>query len=138
MRAWVTAAATAGARGWVTATAAAWSEARAKAWVSQQHWRRLWQQLQRGWRARAWVTAAATAAAKGANTPAMRAALEVLPRLPMDNNDDNKFANVGGRGGQGRWPGDRRQDDYRSVIRPCCDMLETGLRRGRKWNNGMD
>jgi hypothetical protein len=34
VRAWLTAAVTAGARGWVTATAAAWVEAKAKARVS--------------------------------------------------------------------------------------------------------
>ncbi len=121
-------------RGWVTATAAAWSEARAKARVSQQLRQRLWQRLRRGWRARAWVTAATTAAARGADTPAMRAALDVLAHLPMDNDDDDKFADVGGGGGRGRWPGDRRRDDHRSAIHPCCDMSGTVLRRGRKWN----
>jgi hypothetical protein len=65
------------------------------------------------------VTAAATAAARGADTPAMRVALDALARLPVDDNDDDKFANVGGgRGRWGRWPGDRRRDDHRSAIRP--------------------
>ncbi len=85
----------------MTATAAAQSEARAKARVSQQLRRRLWRRLRRGWRARAWVTAAATAAARGADTPAMRAALDILARLPADNDDDDKFTNVGGGGGGG-------------------------------------
>jgi hypothetical protein len=80
------------------------------------------------------VTAAATAAARGADTPAMHAALDVLACLPADNNDDDKFANVGGGGGQGRWPGDWRQDDHRSAICPCCDMSGTALRRRQKWN----
>ena len=58
-----------------------------------------------------------------------------LRRLPADDDDDDKFANVGGGGGRwGRWPGDRRRDDRRSAIRPCCDMSGTALRRGRKWN----
>ncbi len=49
-----------------------------------------------------WVTAAATAAARGADTPAMRAALDALARLPTDDDDDNDiFANVGGGGGGG-------------------------------------
>ena len=48
-----------------------------------------------------WVTAAATAAARGADTPAMRVALDVLARLPADNNNDDKFADVGGSGGGG-------------------------------------
>ncbi len=58
------------------------------------------------------------------------------PRTPAANNDDkDKFANVGGQGGgQGRWPGDRRWDDHQSAIRPCCNMSGTPLRRGRKWN----
>ncbi len=72
--------------------------------------------------------------ARGADTPAMRAALDVLVRLPTDNNDDGKFADVSGGGGRGRWPGDRRRDDHRSAIRPCCDMSGTALRRGWKWN----
>jgi hypothetical protein len=60
-----------------------------------------------------WVTAAVTAAARGANTPTMRAALDALACLFGDNDDDDKFANVGGRGGRwGRWPGDRRRDDH--------------------------
>jgi hypothetical protein len=63
-----------------------------------------------------WVTAAATAAARGAKTPAMGAALDALARLPTDDDNDNKFANVGGRGGRwgrwGRWPGDRWWDDH--------------------------
>ncbi len=45
------------------------------------------------------MTAAAMAAARGADTPTMRAALDVLTRLPMDNSNDDKFANVGGGGG---------------------------------------
>ncbi len=68
---------------------------------------------------RVWVTAAATAAARGADTPAMRAALDALTRLPTDDDDDNKFANGGGGGG--RWPGDRRQDDHQSAIHLCCN-----------------
>jgi hypothetical protein len=53
------------------------------------------------------VTVAATAAARGANTPAMRAALDVLVCLSADNDNDDKFANVsggGGCGGGGRGP----------------------------------
>jgi hypothetical protein len=69
-----------------------------------------------------WVTAAATDAARGADIPAMRAALDALARLPADDDDDEKFANVGVGGGRwGRWPGDRRRDDHRSAIRPFCD-----------------
>ncbi len=45
------------------------------------------------------MAVAATAAARGANTPVMHAALDPLARLPADNNDDDKFANVGGGGG---------------------------------------
>jgi hypothetical protein len=48
-----------------------------------------------------WVTAAARAAARGADTPAMHAALDALVRLPTDDDDNDKFANVGGRGGGG-------------------------------------
>ncbi len=35
----------------------------------------------------------------------MRAALDVLARLPMDNDDDDKFADVGGGGGAGELAG---------------------------------
>jgi hypothetical protein len=45
------------------------------------------------------VTAAAMAAARRADTPAMRAALDVLACLPVDNDNDDKFAIVGGGGG---------------------------------------
>jgi hypothetical protein len=51
------------------------------------------------------VTAGATAAARGADTPTMHAALDVLVRLPADNNNNDKFADVGGRGGGGRGGG---------------------------------
>jgi hypothetical protein len=51
------------------------------------------------------VTAAAMAAARGADTPAMRAALDILARLPADNNDNDKFANVGSGGGAGEVAG---------------------------------
>ncbi len=47
------------------------------------------------------MTAAATAAARGADTPAMHAALDALARLPAEDNNDDKFANVGGGGGGG-------------------------------------
>ncbi len=45
------------------------------------------------------MTAAATAAVRGADTPTMHMALDSLVRLPVDNNNDNMFANVGGGGG---------------------------------------
>ncbi len=99
MQAWVTAAAIAGARGCVTATVAVWLEARAKVRVSQQLWRWLWRRLRQGWWGRAWVTAVAMAAARGADTPALRMALDVLTRLTADNNNDDKFADVGSGGG---------------------------------------
>jgi hypothetical protein len=47
-----------------------------------------------------WVTAAVTAAARGADTPAMRVALDALARLPTDNDDNDKFADVGGGEGE--------------------------------------
>jgi hypothetical protein len=37
----------------------------------------------------------------GGNTPAMRTALDALACLPADDDNDNKFANVGCRGGGG-------------------------------------
>jgi hypothetical protein len=46
------------------------------------------------------MTAAAMAAARGANTPAMRTTLDALARLPADDNNDDKFSNVGGGGGE--------------------------------------
>ncbi len=70
-----------------------------------------------------WVTAAVTAAARGADTPAMRAALDALARLPADDDNNDKFANVGGGGGRwGRWPGDRRRDDHQSAICAGCNQ----------------
>jgi hypothetical protein len=45
---------------------------------------------------------------KGAYTPAMRVALDALTRLPADDKDKDKFANVGGGGGGGgggQWTG---------------------------------
>ncbi len=48
--------------------------------------------------------------------------IDALARLPADNDNDDKFENVGGGGGRWRrWPGDWRRDDHRSAIRPCCD-----------------
>ncbi len=46
------------------------------------------------------MTAAATAAARGADTPVMRTALDALARLPADDAENDKFANVGGGGGR--------------------------------------
>ncbi len=52
------------------------------------------------------MTAAATAAARGVDTPMMRTVLDVLAHLPVDNDNDNKFANAGGgRGGVGEVAG---------------------------------
>ncbi len=42
---------------------------------------------------------------KGADTPAMRVALDVLAGLPADNDDNDKFADVGGGGGGGEVAG---------------------------------
>ncbi len=105
--------------------AAAWAEARAKARVSSTV------------SAMAVATAAARVAGAGVGDsggdgcskrgryPALRMALDALARLPAYDDDDEKFANVsGGRGRWGRWPGDRRRDDHRSAICPCCDLLE--------------
>ncbi len=61
------------------------------------------------------MTAAATAAARGADTPTMRAALDVLACLPADHDNDDKFANVGGGGGGG---GGGRGTDGRMIIDP--------------------
>ncbi len=81
------------------------------------------------------MAVAATAAARGADTPVMRTALDVLVRLPVENNNYDKFANVGGRGGGGgRLTGDRWRDDHQSAIHPCCNMSGTVLRHGQKWN----
>ncbi len=52
-----------------------------------------------------WVTAAATAAARGANTPTMRAALDALAHLPAEDDNHDKFANVGGGGEVGKVAG---------------------------------
>jgi hypothetical protein len=52
-----------------------------------------------------WVTAAVRAAARGADTPAMCADLDALVRLPADDDDNDKFANVGGEGGVGEVAG---------------------------------
>jgi hypothetical protein len=60
----------------------------------------------------------------GGNTPAMCAALDALARLPADNDDNDKFANVGGGEMRwSRWPGDWRRDDhqYPQSIRAAID-----------------
>ncbi len=82
------------------------------------------------------MTAAMTAAARGADTPGMRAALDVLARLPADNNDDDEFADVsgGGRGGRGgRGTGGGMIIDPRSVPAAICQGRRCGA-----GGNGMD
>ncbi len=66
---------------------------------------------------------------EGADTPAMRAALDVLARLPADNNDDDKFADVdggGGGGGGGRGTGGRMIINPRSVPAAICQRRRCG------------
>ncbi len=84
------------------------------------------------------MTAAATAAARETNTTAMCAALDVLTHLPVDNNDDNKFANVGGRrggGGRGRGTGGGMIIDPQSVPAAICQRrhCSTGRNEIMEW-----
>ncbi len=82
------------------------------------------------------MTAATTAAARGGDTPTMRAALDVLARLPADNNNNDKFADVGGGGGGGggdRGTGGGMIIDPRSVPAAICQG-----RRCSAGGNGTD
>ncbi len=88
------------------------------------------------------MTAAATAAVRGADTSAMHAAVDALVRLPADNNNDNKFANVGGGGGGGgggRGTGGRMIINLRSVRaainkEDVRDIKRCGMDRNWIWN----
>jgi hypothetical protein len=62
----------------------------------------------------------------------MRVALDVLARLPADNNDDDKFANVGGGGGgrgSGRGNGGGMIIDPQSVPAAICQGRRCGAGR---------
>jgi hypothetical protein len=58
----------------------------------------------------------------------MRAALDVLAHLPADNKGNDKFADVGGRGG-GRGTGGKMIINPRFISAICQGR---SLRRGRK------